>query len=582
MSADANERKPGTGKSVYPALAVFVLLVLVIATGRKYMFDRYEEQAKSAAFRELADTGSLRANHLSAFLRERRGDAAVLATVLGASLPWSWWQDVHNELPPTSRRVLESILSEHGYAGAWILDAAGAVRFSADRALALSDSSKAAARRAAIWKPAALSELHSADPDAPEAFTLDTFAPIPSADGMSSVGTVLLGANREYLASLFHSLRSQGAGVEYLLVRKEGPDLLLLNDIPQGEPDLSRVPLPSSGNADTPGWASISAAQGRYGALESIDFHGRPVLAYALPVPDSNWSMVIKVDTAQALQGVNQLQRRTFYFALVFVVLVFMLLWAWLRSKAQSENALRALNLSLEQRVRERTAELETFSYSVAHDLRGPLRGIDGYSRLLLTEHAPHLNEEGRGFAQNIVRATTHMNQLIEDLLVYSRLERRDGQVDDVNPQVLVAALLEEHREEIGRCGVAVRVALDCGPIRADREGLTMALRNLLQNALKFMRDAERPALEIAGHCLAGRCVLSVRDNGVGFDMKFHDRIFVIFQRLHRSEDYPGTGVGLAIVKKAMKRMGGRVWADSAPGKGATFYLELPDGVART
>jgi signal transduction histidine kinase len=104
-----------------------------------------------------------------------------------------------------------------------------------------------------------------------------------------------------------------------------------------------------------------------------------------------------------------------------------------------------------------------------------------------------------------------------------------------------------------------------------------MALRNLLENALKFSRDVSQPAIEITGRDSGSACILSVRDNGVGFDMKFHDRIFEIFQRLHRSEDYPGTGVGLAIVRKAMERMNGRVWAESTPGKGATFHLEIPE-----
>lgn len=244
--------------------------------------------------------------------------------------------------------------------------------------------------------------------------------------------------------------------------------------------------------------------------------------------------------------------------------------------RQRAEEDLHQLTAELEQRVHKRTAELETFTYSVSHDLKAPLRGIDGYSRLLLAAYAAKLDDEGRGFLQNIVRATAQMTQLIEDLLAYSRLERRDLQIGQVNPLALIESLLAERTADIKARGVAVTLAVACPSVTADRDGLAMALRNLLENALKFTRNVPQPMIEIGGRDTGTTCILSVRDNGVGFDMKFHERIFAIFQRLHRSEDYPGTGIGLAIVRKAMERMGGRAWAESEPGKGATFYLEIP------
>jgi len=242
-------------------------------------------------------------------------------------------------------------------------------------------------------------------------------------------------------------------------------------------------------------------------------------------------------------------------------------------------NDLQASNRKLAetgQELQRANAELETFTYSVSHDLKAPLRGIDGYSQLLLQDHAGQLDDEGRTFLHTIRRAAEQMNQLIEDLLAYSHMERRAMRTTSVNPRALVEALVAEYAEEMRKRGVGLTMEVPSQAVMAEAEGLTQALHNLLDNALKFTRDAPEPRIEVGGRDTEKTCIIWVRDNGVGFDMQYHDRIFEIFQRLHRAEEYPGTGIGLAIVRKAMQRMGGRVWAESTPGEGATFYLEIP------
>jgi PAS domain S-box-containing protein len=229
-------------------------------------------------------------------------------------------------------------------------------------------------------------------------------------------------------------------------------------------------------------------------------------------------------------------------------------------------------------RLRQANSELETFTYSVSHDLKAPLRGIDGYSRLLLTDHSEQLDDEGRKFLAHIRQATKHMGMLIDDLLSYSRLERREVTLARQPLATAVEVVLSGYRTEFAAAGVELEVQVDPAlNALADAQGLTLALRNLIDNALKFSRASAPPRISIAAVRRDGGIELSVRDNGVGFDMKFHDRIFSIFQRLHRSEDYPGTGIGLAIVRKAMERMGGRVTAISRPGEGAAFTLRLPE-----
>jgi signal transduction histidine kinase len=253
------------------------------------------------------------------------------------------------------------------------------------------------------------------------------------------------------------------------------------------------------------------------------------------------------------------------------------------RRRRRAREALAQLNAELETRIEQRTAalhaksrELETFAYSVAHDLKAPLRGIDGYSRILLEEYSNSLDSEGQTFLQTIQNSTDEMNQLIDDLLAYSRLERREVKTDRVELAPIVNSLVEEKRRESVEHPIDFVIDVNGSTVLADASGLAQAVRNYLDNAIKFTRKVANPHIEVGSEESAERCLLWVRDNGIGFDMKYHDRIFDIFQRLNVAEEYPGTGIGLAIVRKAMERMGGRAWANSEPGHGATFYLEIP------
>jgi len=463
------------------------------------------------------------------------------------------------------------------------------------------------------------------DKQAGNAFEIRAMAPIKDVHDVL-IGMIVVDIDMSPIYLSLQDNTGLGTTGEALIARKEGNDVLFLSPL-RHAPDaalMKKVPF-----TNKTGYAAQKAALGENGSGIAYDYAEKEVLAAWRYIPWLRWGLVTKIETSEAFAPVRQL--RTIVIVVGVLTVLFGVFVAILiaktvtgpvmnlqkgaeavaagdltlrvgtsahdeigrlgqsfdamteslardragREKAEAE--VHALNRNLEHHVRqleESNKELEAFSYSVSHDLRSPLRSIDGFSLALLEDYADKLDAAGRDYLERVRGATQRMSQLIDDLLKLSRVARFEMKRERVDLGSLASKIMHGLQQNHPDRTADVIIADDLIAY-GDERLLTIVLENLFANAWKFSETTPRSVIEFSAHLEAETVVYFVKDNGVGFDMEYADKLFKPFQRLHRQEEFVGTGIGLATVKRIINRHGGRVWIESGEGRGTTVFFTL-------
>jgi signal transduction histidine kinase len=572
-------------KMPWQLILVFLVLVILISSVGVFYYEGQKRQIKKAQQDELLAIADLKVAQIVNWRKERLVDASIIRDNFLLTL------QIQRLLrgPKVTRGErdilarMESFRDIYQYDDILLLNKEGDVR------LSVSEEGKVVGPDAKKLVSEAIKrrDIVFSDPyrnKVTDTIELSIVVPILSADKADTLGVFFLQIDPYlFLYPLIDKWPTPSRTAETLLIRREGGQVVFLNDLGHRKGTALTLRLPLS----DPHLAATMETRGKEGICEGIDYLGKKVLGDFQSIPDSSWAIVAKVDKEEVYAPI-----RVRFWNVTLVIVLFILsagagvLLIWRKREEEEQREYRE---QLEDTVKRRTEELdqaykqlkesykdlESFSYSVSHDLREPLMLVEWLARDLLQKSGDKLDANERGKLSVISEQARKTTQMIKDLLSFSRTSVKEIQKSEIDMNALLHSLVEEMKITIGERNVQIDTK-DLPVAWGDESLIRQVLVNLLSNALKYTRPRDIANIEISGAEKDEENIYYVKDNGIGFDGKYAHKLFSLFNRLHSSEEFEGTGIGLFITKRIVSKHGGRIWAEGKVNEGATFYFSLP------
>lgn len=575
---------PVSRKTPWQFLLIFFILVISISSAGLLYHESQKKQIKKGKQNELLAVADLKVDQIVSWRKERLADAA---TIRKNFLLAPYIQHLIEDPKGAKGRKeiltwMESFRETHQYEDVLLANKKGAILLSAaQKADVIWPDSRKLVAEAIKTRKIVFSDLYRSV--VAERIRLSIVVPILSEEGTDTLGVFLLRIDPyEFLYPLVERWPTPSPTAETMLIRREGDEVVFLNDLRHRKGTALTLRLPIS-DQHLP---AAMAARGREGIFEGIDYRGTEVIAATRSIPDSPWAIISKVDKEEVYAPIRaRLWNVTLVIGLCIVSAGAGVVLIWRKREEEEQRSYRE---HLEETVRERTAELEqvnqrleasyrdmeSFSYSASHDLRTPLIAIHGFARRVLKDYTDSLDPKGVEFLTIIKDNAGKMEKLINDLLAFSRVSTREIQFTEIDLGALVEEVFDELKPKTG--GRDVRLVVKALPVGfGDASMIRQVLVNLLSNAIKFTVSREVGFIEVGGTVEGSESTYFVKDNGIGFDMQFAEKLFGLFQRLNNSQEFEGTGIGLVIAKRIIEKHGGRIWAEGRLNEGATFFFSL-------